>query len=339
MSEPAIVVEGLVKRFGKVEALRGVDLQVPPSTVFGLLGPNGAGKTTAVRILTTLLSPDQGRAIVAGFDVVKQAEQLRHVIGLAGQNAAIDENLTGLENLEMVGRLYHVPAAEAKRRGEEILERFELSDAAHRTAKTYSGGMRRRLDLGASLVGKPQVLFLDEPTTGLDPRSRLEMWDIIRELVMEGTSLLLTTQYLEEADRLADKISVIDVGRVIAEGTSDELKARVGGEVLALRVAERDRAAEAAGTVLGLGPGGGNVDNNTGEINVPVGADGTAILTEAVRRLDAEGIKLADVALRRPTLDDVFLALTGHAAEAAEVDQASEDGGKKGKRERKREKV
>ena len=341
MSEPAIIVEGLVKRFGKVEALRGVDLQVPPSTVFGLLGPNGAGKTTAVRIMTTLLHPDAGRAMVAGFDVVKQAEQLRHVIGLAGQNAAIDENLTGLENLEMVGRLYHVPAAEAKRRGEEILERFELSNAAHRTAKTYSGGMRRRLDLGASLVGKPQVLFLDEPTTGLDPRSRLEMWDIIRELVMEGTSLLLTTQYLEEADRLADKISVIDLGQVIAEGTSDELKGRVGGEVLALRVADRDRAAEAAGTVLGLGPGGGNVDNNTGEINVPVGSDGTAILTEAVRRLDAEGIKLADVALRRPTLDDVFLALTGHAAEQAEGDEpaAEEDGGKKRKRERKREKV
>jgi ABC-2 type transport system ATP-binding protein len=339
MSEPAVVVEGLVKRFGKVEALRGVDLQVPPSTVFGLLGPNGAGKTTAVRIMTTLLHPDEGRATVAGFDVVKQAEQLRHVIGLAGQNAAIDENLTGLENLEMVGRLYHVPAAEAKRRGEEILERFELSDSAHRTAKTYSGGMRRRLDLGASLVGKPKVLFLDEPTTGLDPRSRLEMWDIIRELVMEGTSILLTTQYLEEADRLADRISVIDLGQVIAEGTSDELKGRVGGEVLALRVADRDRAAEAAGTVLGLGPGGGNVDNNTGELNVPVGADGTAILTEAVRRLDAEGIKLADVALRRPTLDDVFLALTGHAAEESEEDQAAEDGGRKGKRERKREKV
>jgi ABC-2 type transport system ATP-binding protein len=340
MSEPAIVVEGIVKRFGKVEALRGVDLQVPPSTVFGLLGPNGAGKTTAVRILTTLLRPDEGRANVAGYDVVKQAEQLRHVIGLAGQNAAIDENLTGLENLEMVGRLYHVSAAEAKRRGEEILERFELSDAAHRTAKTYSGGMRRRLDLGASLVGKPQVLFLDEPTTGLDPRSRLEMWDIIRELVKEGTSLLLTTQYLEEADRLADKIAVIDLGQVIAEGTSDELKGRVGGEVLALRVADRDRAADAAGSVLGLGPGGGNVDNNTGEINVPVGSDGTSILTEAVRRLDDEGIKLADIALRRPTLDDVFLALTGHAAEEAAADgQVEEDGGKKRKRERKREKV
>ena len=341
MSEPTIVVEGLVKRFGKVEALKGVDLQVPPSTVLGLLGPNGAGKTTAVRILTTLLRPDQGRATVAGFDVVKQAEQLRHVIGLAGQNAAVDENLTGLENLEMVGRLYHVPAAEAKRRGEEILERFDLAAAAHRVAKTYSGGMRRRLDLGASLVGKPKVLFLDEPTTGLDPRGRMEMWDVIRGLVMEGTTLLLTTQYLDEADQLADKIAVIDLGLVIAEGTSDELKGRVGGEVLALRVADRDRAAEAAGTVLGLGPGGGNVDNNSGEINVPVGEDGTAILTEAIRRLDAEGIKLADVALRRPTLDDVFLALTGHAAEQAESGEpaAEEDGGKKRRRERRREKV
>ena len=339
MTDAAIVVESLVKRFGKVEALRGVDLQVPPGTVLGMLGPNGAGKTTTVRILTTLLSPDEGRATVAGYDVVKQAEELRHVIGLAGQNAAVDENLTGLENLEMVGRLYHVPAAEAKRRGGEILERFELSDAANRVAKTYSGGMRRRLDLGASLVGHPQVLFLDEPTTGLDPRGRLEMWDVIRDLVTEGVTLLLTTQYLDEADRLADSIAVIDGGRVIAEGTSDELKSRVGGEVLALRVADRSRAPDAAGAVLGLGPGGGNVDNNTGEINVPVGTDGTAILTEAVRRLDTEGIKLADVGLRRPTLDDVFLALTGHAAEEADGEKPSEDGSRSKRRDRKREKV
>jgi ABC-2 type transport system ATP-binding protein len=340
MSDPAIVVEGLAKRYGKVVALAGIDLDVPPATVLGLLGPNGAGKTTAVRILTTLLHPDAGRATVAGFDVVRQAEELRHVIGLAGQNAAIDENLTGLENLEMVGRLYHVPTAEARKRGEELLERFELTAAANRTAKTYSGGMRRRLDLGASLVGHPRVLFLDEPTTGLDPRSRLEMWDIIRELVKEGTTLLLTTQYLEEADRLADKIAVIDLGRVIAEGTSNELKARVGGEVLALRVAERERAPEAAGAVLGLGPGGGNVDNDTGEINVPVGSDGTAILTEAVRRLDAEGIRLADVGLRRPTLDDVFLGLTGHVAEGSDSSadgETSEDGDRSSKRERERE--
>ena len=339
MTDAAIVVESLVKRFGKVEALRGVDLQVPPGTVLGMLGPNGAGKTTTVRILTTLLSPDEGRATVAGYDVVKQAEELRHVIGLAGQNAAVDENLTGLENLEMVGRLYHVPAAEAKRRGGEILERFELSDAANRVAKTYSGGMRRRLDLGASLVGHPQVLFLDEPTTGLDPRGRLEMWDVIRDLVTEGVTLLLTTQYLDEADRLADSIAVIDGGRVIAEGTSDELKSRVGGEVLALRVADRSRAPDAAGAVLGLGPGGGNVDNNTGEINVPVGTDGTAILTEAVRRLDDQGIRLADVGLRRPTLDDVFLALTGHAAEEADGEQPSGDGARPKRRDRKREKV
>jgi ABC-2 type transport system ATP-binding protein len=339
MSEPAIVVEGLVKRYGKVVALDGIDLHVPPATVLGLLGPNGAGKTTAVRILTTLLRPDAGKATVAGFDVVRQAEELRHVIGLAGQNAAVDENLTGLENLEMVGRLYHVPATEARRRGEELLERFELTAAAHRTAKTYSGGMRRRLDLGASLVGRPQILFLDEPTTGLDPRSRLEMWDIIRELVNEGTTLLLTTQYLEEADRLADKIAVIDLGKVIAEGTSDELKARVGGEVLALRVADRERAAEAAGEVLGLGPGGGNVDNNTGEITIPVGSDGTAILTEAVRRLDAQGIRLADIGLRRPTLDDVFLALTGHAAEGGSEDGASEDGDRSKKRKRDKERA
>jgi ABC-2 type transport system ATP-binding protein len=336
MDEHAIVVEGLKKHFGEVKAVDGVDLRVRPSSVFGLLGPNGAGKTTTVRILTTLLHPDAGHATVAGYDVVKDAERLRHVIGLAGQSAAVDENLTGLENLEMVGRLYHVPAPEARRRAETVLERFELSDAAHRIAKTYSGGMRRRLDLGASLVGRPSILFLDEPTTGLDPRSRLEMWDIIRELVSDGTTLMLTTQYLEEADRLADSIAVIDGGRVIAEGTSDELKTRVGGEVLAIRVADRSTVSAAAGAVLGLGPGGGKADNNTGEIAVPVGDDGTGILTEAVRRLDAEKIQLADIALRRPSLDDVFLALTGHAAEGTEPDGDGAGGkrrGRRGKRE------
>jgi ABC-2 type transport system ATP-binding protein len=326
MAEPMILVEGLHKSFGSVHALDGIDLDVQPSTVLGLLGPNGAGKTTAVRILTTLLHPDAGRAVVAGYDVVRQAEPLRHVIGLAGQSAAIDENLTGLENLEMVGRLYHLPKAEARRRGSEVLERFELTHAADRTAKTYSGGMRRRLDLGASLVGRPTVLFLDEPTTGLDPRSRLELWDVIRELVRDGTTLLLTTQYLEEADRLADDIAVIDNGMVIARGTSDELKTRVGGEVLALRVSDRSRVPSAAGAVLGLGPGGGKVDNNTGDLTIPVGVDGPRLLTEAVRRLDAEGIDLADISLRRPTLDDVFLALTGHAAEEGTAPDEAADG-------------
>lgn len=312
-----IEVEGLRKSFGEVVAVDGIDLEVPEATVLGLLGPNGAGKTTTVRILTTLLRPDAGRARVAGFDVVREAERLRHVIGLAGQSAAIDGNLTGYENLEMVGRLYHLPRDLARRRAEEVLERFGLADAADRPARTYSGGMRRRLDLGASLVGRPRVLFLDEPTTGLDPRSRLELWDVIRELLHEGTTILLTTQYLEEADRLADQIAVVDVGRVIARGTPDELKARVGGEVLALRVSDRSQVPAAAGAVLGLGPGGGKVDNNTGEITIPVGPEGPRLLTEAVRRLDAEGIEIADIGLRRPTLDDVFLALTGHAAEEA----------------------
>jgi ABC-2 type transport system ATP-binding protein len=337
MDGPAIVVEELKKQFGDVKAVDGIDLEVRPQSVFGLLGPNGAGKTTAVRILTTLLHPDGGRARVAGLDVVKDAERLRHVIGLAGQYAAVDENLTGLENLEMVGRLYHLPTAEARRRAETVLERFDLTDAANRTAKTYSGGMRRRLDLGASLVGRPQVLFLDEPTTGLDPKARIEMWDIIRELVHDGTTLLLTTQYLEEADRLADQIAVIDQGHVIAEGTSDQLKDRIGGEVLEIRVADRERVGAAAGAVLGLGPGGGKVDNNTGEITIPVGGDGTAILTEAVRRLDDEQVRLADIALRRPSLDDVFLSLTGHAAEdAADGQEPSQDGGRSRGRKKER---
>jgi ABC-2 type transport system ATP-binding protein len=237
MDRTIIRTDALKKSFGDVHAVKGVDLAVEEGTVFGLLGPNGAGKTTTIRILTTLLEPDEGSASVAGFDVVRDAELLRPVIGLAGQFAAVDENLTGLENLEMVGRLYHLPRKEARRRAEEVLERFELADAAHRTAKTYSGGMRRRLDVGASLVGQPKVLFMDEPTTGLDPRSRLVLWVLIRDLQQRGTTLLLCTQYLEEADQLCDRIGVIDLGTVIAEGTSAELKDKIGGEVLELHVA------------------------------------------------------------------------------------------------------
>ena len=334
-SATPVLLRGVSKRYGSTVAVDGLDLEVHQSEVFALLGPNGAGKTTTVRILTTLLRPDAGRVRAAGYDVVKDSEQLRHVIGLAGQSAAVDENLTGLENLEMVGRLYHLPAAEARRRAEGVLERFELTQAADRTAKTYSGGMRRRLDLGASLVGRPQILFLDEPTTGLDPRSRLEMWDIIRELVEDGTTLLLTTQYLDEADRLANQIAVIDNGHVIAEGTSDDLKLRIGGEVLALRVSDRALVGAAAGAVLGLGPGGGNVDNDTGEITLPVGNEGPAVLTQAVQRLNDEAILLADIGLRRPSLDDVFLSLTGHAADSVEeLGDGDADG--KGKRRARR---
>jgi ABC-2 type transport system ATP-binding protein len=317
MADTAIVIDGLEKRFGKVEALRGVSLEQPRGTVLGLLGPNGAGKTTTVRILTTLLHPDSGRATVVGLDAVKDAERLRHEIGLAGQYAAVDENLTGFENIEMVGRLYHLPTNEVRERARRLLDRFDLADAADRTAKTYSGGMRRRLDLAASLVGRPQVLFLDEPTTGLDPRSRLEMWNVIRELVQDGTTLMLTTQYLEEADQLADMIVVIDGGLVIAEGTSTQLKEQVGGEVLSVVVADRDHVGTAATALAGLGSAEAKVDKDTGEIQIPVGSDGTSVLTDAIRRLDDAGVKLSDVGLHRPSLDDVFLKLTGHTAEQA----------------------
>jgi ABC-2 type transport system ATP-binding protein len=317
--DEAIITEGLRRHFGPIKAVDGVDLAAPAGTVLGLLGPNGAGKTTIVRILTTLLDPDGGSARVAGFDVVRDAEALRSVIGLAGQYAAVDENLTGRENLDLVGRLYHLGKSEARRRADEMLERFELTEAANRTVKTYSGGMRRRLDLGASLVGRPQVLFLDEPTTGLDPRSRFGLWDVIRELVNDGTTLLLTTQYLEEADRLADHIAVIDGGRVIAEGTSDELKSRVGGDLLALRVADRSRVAEAAAAIADLGSGAPQVVAESGEVSLPV-REGASVLAEVVRRLDAAGLEISDLALGRPSLDDVFLALTGHVAEAAGED-------------------
>jgi ABC-2 type transport system ATP-binding protein len=320
MTDLIIEAEGLQKHFGAVQALKGVDLQVESGTVFGLLGPNGAGKTTAVRILTTLLEPDGGSARVAGMDVVKDAERLRSQIGLAGQFAAVDQHLTGLENLEMVGRLYHLGGAESKRRAVNVLERFGLSDAGNRPTRTYSGGMKRRLDLAASLVGRPKVLFMDEPTTGLDPRSRLDLWEMIRELQSEGITLLLTTQYLEEADHLADRIAVMDVGTVIAEGTSDELKDRIGGEVLELRVADPQETEKATGALTGVGTGSAQIDTKTGVIKLPVGTEGGALLVDVVRRLDDAGVRIADLALHRPTLDDVFLSLTGHAAEEAETE-------------------
>jgi ABC-2 type transport system ATP-binding protein len=315
MADPIIRTEGLTKAFGEVKALNGVDLEVAEGMVFGLLGPNGAGKTTTVRILTTLLPPDGGSATVAGCDVVRDAEALRFRIGLAGQSAAVDENLTGLENLELVGRLYHLGKTEARARGGQILERFGLSDAADRPTKTYSGGMRRRLDVAASLVGRPQVLFLDEPTTGLDPRSRIDVWEFIRELQAEGTTLLLTTQYLEEADELTDQIVVIDGGRVIAEGTSSELKRQIGGEVLELHVTNRDETAAAADILAGLGHGDHVVEPSTGLVRIQVGQDGTTVVFEAVRRLDGSSVHIEDIALHKPSLDDVFLSLTGHAAE------------------------
>jgi ABC-2 type transport system ATP-binding protein len=335
MEEAIIRTERLKKSFGKVHAVKGVDLAVEQGTVFGLLGPNGAGKTTTIRILTTLLEPDEGTAVVAGFDVVRDAVLLRPVIGLAGQFAAVDENLTGLENLEMVGRLYHLPPAEARKRAEDVLERFDLAEAAHRTAKTYSGGMRRRLDVGASLVGQPKVLFMDEPTTGLDPRSRLVLWELIRDLQKEGTTLLLCTQYLEEADQLCDRISVIDLGTVIAEGTSEELKDKIGGEVLELHVSQ-EHLMRAAETLKGLGSGEPTKDEDTRLIRVPVGSEGPTVLLETVRRLDDAGIPIHDIALHRPTLDDVFLSLTGHAAEIA-IEESEEPEPEPEKRRRRRD--
>jgi ABC-2 type transport system ATP-binding protein len=310
----AILAEGLAKRFGQTQALRGLDLAAEEGTVLGVLGPNGAGKTTAVRILTTLLKPDAGHAKVAGLDVVRDADKLRARIGLAGQYAAVDELLTGRENLEMFGRLYHIAGSAARRRATELLERFDLTDAANRVVKTYSGGMRRRLDLAASLIVSPPVLFLDEPTTGLDPRGRTEMWDVIAGLVADGTTVLLTTQYLEEADLLANQIAVIDHGQVIARGTSDALKAQVGGERLEVTVARGSDLDAAVRALSGYASGDLRVDAEHRRVVVPV-ANGSRLLADAVRDLDAAGLRLDDLALRRPTLDDVFLTLTGHAAE------------------------
>jgi ABC-2 type transport system ATP-binding protein len=310
----AIVAEGLVKRYGKVTALAGIDLRVPEGSVLAMLGPNGAGKTTAVKILTTLITADEGRAWVAGCDVADDPRGVRRQIGVSGQYAAVDEYLTGFENLEMIGRLYHLGRRASSARARELLAQLRLEEAADRPSKTYSGGMQRRLDLAGALVARPPVLFLDEPTTGLDPRSRTEMWSLLQELVSGGTTLLLTTQYLEEADLLADNIVVIDSGRVIAEGTADDLKSQVGGERLEITVAEEAQVRAAAELLDPLAASELTVDEGRRSLVVPV-SGGAAVLADALRRLDAAGVRVDDVGLRRPTLDDVFLTLTGHMAE------------------------
>src|SRR6516225_3882331 len=310
-SVPAVRVEGVVKRFGATVALDGAGLEVPAGMVFGLLGPNGAGKTTLVRILATLLSPDAGRAEVFGRDVVHDAAGVRELLGLTGQFAAVDEMLTGRENLEMFGRLFDLSSAEARRRANELLERFDLADAADRPARTYSGGMRRRLDLASSLLTRPSVLFLDEPTTGLDPRSRNEIWSIVRELVRGGTTLLLTTQYLEEADQLADQIAVIDHGRVIAQGTGSELKDRVGGQILEVELVSAGQRDSARAALSGIGCGEPEPGERLAQLTLPAPRDGLEMVEDAASALRQAGIAVSDLGLRRPTLDDVFLQLTG----------------------------
>jgi daunorubicin resistance ABC transporter ATP-binding subunit len=319
--QPAIQAEGLSKRFGDIHALQDVNLTVSAGSVLGLLGPNGAGKTTTVRILTTLLRPDTGSAWVAGLDVVRQPAAVRQLIGLAGQSAAVDDYLTGQENLLMAGHLHHLHRSEVHRQAAELLARFELAEAAERTVRTFSGGMRRRLDLAVSLVGHPQVLFLDEPSSGLDPRGRHQLWQTVRGLVDNGTAVLLTTQYLEEADQLAGQIVVIDRGRILAHGTPDQLKAQVGGDRLQLRLPHPTSARRAAELVADLASGPPQVDVQTGEVTVPI-ADGVTVLPEIVRRLDAAGLALTDLALRRPTLDDVFLTLTGKATQPPDPSEA-----------------
>ena len=317
----AVIAENLVKTYnkGSVKALDGLNLDVEEGTVLGVLGPNGAGKTTTVRSLATLLSPDSGRAFVSGIDVLKHPDEVRKIIGLSGQYAAVDETLTGWDNLIMFGRLYHLPAKAAKDRGVELLEQFALSDAAKRPIRTYSGGMRRRLDLAASLIIRPKVLFLDEPTTGLDPRGRQDMWGVIDELVKGGVTLLLTTQYLEEADHLADEIAVIDHGKVIARGTSDSLKRQVGGERLEI-VVENEYVAAVTEIVAKVSGGAVNVDESMRQISAPV-TTGSKALIEAAKMLDEQGIHPLDIGLKRPSLDDVFLSLTGHVAEEKVVEE------------------
>lgn len=320
---PVIVAEGLHKRYGSTVALEGLDLEVERGTVLGLLGPNGAGKTTAVSILTTLVVPDAGRATVAGVDVFADPQRVRELIGLSGQYAAVDEYLSGYENLDMIGRLYRLGRRRSRERAHELLERFRLTDAADRPVKTYSGGMRRRLDLAGALIAEPPVLFLDEPTTGLDPRSRSELWDVIRDLVARGATVLLTTQYLEEADQLADEIIVIDHGRGIARGTADELKRRIGGEHLELTV-DRDEQFEPARMVL-AGVATGDVHADRDRRTMSAAVDGGAVtLTRVLRELDELAVTVVDVGLHRPTLDDVFMALTGQPTpEDAESDGTS----------------
>ncbi|WP_040800371.1 daunorubicin resistance protein DrrA family ABC transporter ATP-binding protein [Nocardia higoensis] len=310
----AIIAEGLVKRYGRLVALDGLDLTVPEGTVTALLGPNGSGKTTTVRVLTTLLVPDAGRATVAGIDVLRNPQALRSRIGASGQYSAVDEYLTGFENLEMVGRLYHLGVKRSKERARELLERFRLSDAADRPVRGYSGGMRRRLDLAGALVANPPVLFLDEPTTGLDPRARLDLWDVIEELVAGGTTLLLTTQYMDEADRLADAIAVIDHGRVIARGTADELKSLVGGDRIELTVDSAAALPTAERVLKPLADGDIHLEPGLRRVIVPVG-NGSQTLVDAIGLLGGAGVQIHDVGLRRPSLDDVFLTLTGHEAE------------------------
>ncbi len=326
LSGDAVRAEGLKKRFGETEALAGVDLTVKAGSVMGLLGPNGAGKTTTVRILSTLLQPDAGYAEVAGIDVTKDPEAVRSSIGLTGQYAAVDEILTGRENLIMFGQLYRLTHKAAKARADELLERFNLTDAGNRMLKTYSGGMRRRLDLAASLIIAPPVIFLDEPTTGLDPRSRNGMWDVIADLVNDGTTVLLTTQYLEEADQLADQIVVIDHGRVIAQGTADSLKSDLGGERLEINVSPSTDLAHAAETLRRIAGNdidddGVTVDAHTHRLTVAF-PGGARRLAEAIRQIDAAGLELTDIAVRRPTLDEVFLTLTGRPAEYADEEAA-----------------
>ncbi|MFD8491891.1 ATP-binding cassette domain-containing protein [Amycolatopsis sp. NPDC059657] len=313
----AVRAKALVKTYGSTRALDGVDLEIPSGKVLGLLGPNGAGKTTTVRILTTLLRPDSGEAEVAGHDVLADPDSVRRAIGLSGQYAAVDENLTGFENLYMVGRLYGSKKPAAKARARELLARFRLEDAADRPAKTYSGGMRRRLDLAGALVAEPTVVILDEPTTGLDPRGRIDTWEVIKELVADGTTVLLTTQYLEEADQLCDSIVVIDKGKVIARGTADELKNQIGGERLELVVASPDDIPATVRVLTEVGSGTPSTDTHTRKVDVLV-EGGPKALIEALRQLDGLGVTVQDVALHRPTLDDVFLSLTGHATDEGE---------------------